>query len=899
MKLRLNAAAANNKSMKIPSPIYIGMFAGAHKPKPFQRKRPNLSYLAASKLPTLHEMRSTALDSHRGAYRPCPAGESRRLNIALQHIYEGFNTFNLLNIRGAASIANQYRSGAILMITDENIQLKPRGEASDFKVDFAYDDIEDWNVIDNENVRMNESGIQIIQKNGETIEFIVDYVRDIKHTLEYFWNNYKVETEGIKAVKLGTTHGRPLVSVHTLSGEVPPAEAPNGQVDVVDQDGLVVRTGAKVAARRASLVGGAPKEGSVVPPENRSVKKHWHKVVMHQGWLLKQGGVGIGSNKNWIKRYFVLYKTSQGHFLVYYSDFTECPLFTSEKHHRNIVDLAKATFIRPGSNKQDNPDTPPYCFDIVTTEREWTLCAETQENVQRWLKVLTRAVDEDVAILPDEELLFKVKPKIDPIGNLPTNDYTTTLFVSAHGVSVRAPDMSLKDNAEKEFYFWVYTDFYKWSLVAPLGKPALMVNVFADASFSRRVEYTFRTKESSRLATAIEFYIEKFMSVMHIQLELHHDSREEIEAGMEGLTTSKLHVIDTFGGHTNDNNNHVMGGADDGGYNDEEVDLLNMDSNNSPMGRSGYNHADAVGGGGSKSGNFNDDPFAEDPFGEEQAPPPVPKKNLPPIPTNNSIIPKKNDLLDLLGDDLIVPSAPAPGPPLGGGGFGDDPFGSDPFGSDPFGSDMGGGAAAVPQQRLAPPLTAAQLTQHRTWFVSFLSTGQGPFYDDGSLQILAKIEIRGSQCRVTLAYNNVSPAAINDLTVNLDDAADGIRLKIDPLASSIPGLGKTTQIILIECLKPFNGPKFTLQYNGTLQGKRDTTLDFPIIFTSFNEPVQMSGTDLPNRWQMLSQPGQEAVQIIRPPFPIVPSQIHGALTSVSLLFIETHKNVFIVFCNII
>ena len=48
--------------------------------------------------------------------------------------------------------------------------------------------------------------------------------------------------------------------------------------------------------------------------------------------------------------------------------------------------------------------------------------------------LITRAVDEDVAILPDEELVFKVKPKVDPTGILPATDYTTSLRVSAHGM---------------------------------------------------------------------------------------------------------------------------------------------------------------------------------------------------------------------------------------------------------------------------------------------------------------------------------------------------------------------------------------------------------------------------------------------------------------------------------
>ncbi len=52
-------------------------------------------------------------------------------------------------------------------------------------------------------------------------------------------------------------------------------------------------------------------------------------------------------------------------------------------------------------------------------------------------------------------------------------------------------DPNSKDGAEKEHYFWVYTDFYKWSLLSQAGKLALLVNVFADSSFSRRYEVPF------------------------------------------------------------------------------------------------------------------------------------------------------------------------------------------------------------------------------------------------------------------------------------------------------------------------------------------------------------------------------------------------------------------------
>jgi hypothetical protein len=72
------------------------------------------------------------------------------------------------------------------------------------------------------------------------------------------------------------------------------------------------------------------------------VKGHWDKVVKHNGWLLKRGG----TTKSWLKvltdvpfsggdltrcvvaqRYFVLFETSQGHFLNYYAEYWDSPLY--------------------------------------------------------------------------------------------------------------------------------------------------------------------------------------------------------------------------------------------------------------------------------------------------------------------------------------------------------------------------------------------------------------------------------------------------------------------------------------------------------------------------------------------------------------------------------------------
>ena len=326
LKLRLGSVATAGKGFKMPTTMYVGMFAGATKPKPFQRKRPNLSKLAPSKLPHLHDMRSLALQLHKGSYRPCPPGESRRMELATQHIYEGYNSFPLLSVRGH-NVQNMWRPESSLQIKEEMIVFRPMGANVGTSVEFAFADIEDWTAIDNENSRSDESSIEIKSTEGSVINFGISFIRDVKHSLEFFWNVYQVANGG--KVKLGSTHGRPLVTITTLSGEVPSPEAPRGLSEVVDQDGILVRPGARMAPRRTSVVSGVmgSNEPKLVPPENRDVKKHWHKVVMHQGWLLKKGGVGVGSNKSWIKRYFVLYNTSQGHILIYYRYVRSCYLF--------------------------------------------------------------------------------------------------------------------------------------------------------------------------------------------------------------------------------------------------------------------------------------------------------------------------------------------------------------------------------------------------------------------------------------------------------------------------------------------------------------------------------------------------------------------------------------------
>lgn len=756
IKLRFNNLANSpaGMKMKIPPVNYVGMFAGSTKPKPFQRKRPNISSIPSGKLPPLSQMRETAFSRHSGSYAPCHPGESRRMELAVQHIFEGYNTFSISVVKGDQAFSDKWHRNSIFLVTEGKIEFRPYGLDSQ-PIEILFDDVESWEVSDNETAQERDvSGIYIDRRTSEKrLYFGFKYIRDVKHTLEFFWNKHQIDND--KPVMPGSTHGRPLVTVYTLSGEEPAGPAPEGHLEIEDMDGIAVKPGQMVSVGNRTqfkshkhISIGAPTHDTVkLPHENKTVKMHWRHVVKHQGWLLKQGGVGIGASKKWQKRYFVLYSTSQGHFLIYYSDLLECPMYTTEHAERNVIDMAKAVFIRPGSTKHG--DTPPHSFDLVTIEREFTLCAETPENLQKWLHMLTRAVDEDVAILPDEDIMFKVKAKVDPLGIFNPMDYSTTVLVSANCVNVTSPQTELQP---KNKCTWIYTDFYKWSLISQNHKLALMVSVFTDASFKRRLEFHFRTKEAVRLATAIEFFIEKFMSVMHIMLEVTPASEQPPDPPKASAPVEQERIPD--------------------------VNLLDLNSNDNETFTANVN---------SSSG----DGFSS--------------------------------------------------------GFGDDPF----FSTSSKDDDKGA-------------LTDAQVAQHKAWLLKAVFQGGGPLYDDGSLQVACKVEVRGSQARLTLYYHNkCTVSAINDFTVTMSDTNGFLRAQFGQLPPSLSSGSQVEQQVMVECMKPSDvWPLLSISYREGNGSMKRNDLKLPLHLTLFNDPLSLNMDDFNNRWNMLSSPGQEATACV-------------------------------------
>lgn len=331
-----------------------------------------------------------------------------------------------------------------------------------------------------------------------------------RNSMEYFWNARRAELH--LPPKAGSTHGRCVASMVTLRGEVKAPALPTGRTDPVDLNGVDVRVGQVVqpSPKRGQL-NLLPSPRALLGVEKKRTLRHnaharpqWERVVVHQGWLRKRGG---GAIKRWIWRYFVLYDTPQGHFLAYYNDVSEVPLFNDGRKERQLVDLCKVCFLRPeiGRQRPTGFELPPNAFTIVTTERQWTLAADSRAAVLEWLCMISVAVDEDVAVVHDGEILFEVKAHWALDGGEYGPENAGTVHLGSMGMELRfghseAVATSLaalaahpkKRTAASANYannvrFWSFTDFYKWTIVLLQdGIPALAVQCFTDDRFKNK-----------------------------------------------------------------------------------------------------------------------------------------------------------------------------------------------------------------------------------------------------------------------------------------------------------------------------------------------------------------------------------------------------------------------------
>jgi hypothetical protein len=394
------ALASGSRAARRCAVEYLGVYAMA-KPKPFQRKRGNLSarLRQGANLPPLVAMRAVATASHQGSGKPSTEHKSRRTVLALEHINCGTQTFRALSIRGLGNVPS---NGIVYATLDHEqicLRLQDMAESFWFK---PWTELLRYEVVDREHHGDRHNGIKFsfVDSEHEVFIIIAD-VRLFMHATEFFYNlEQERRTGSLKFAKRQTTHGRRVLSVATLFGESPAPEVPKGSLEVRDVEGTVVRPvvetvpGSMIAVSSSAalqhfqsmtqstsswrssiniLSSAAPAKGLL--RENPVGAAHWSHTCIHNGWLWKRGGLAW----TWQPRYVALFRTAQGHFLCYYTDFKDSPLFSSKSKARNVIDLCRSTFIRPMSTMTE---APPFAFDVCTIDREWTLCPATRQEQQ-------------------------------------------------------------------------------------------------------------------------------------------------------------------------------------------------------------------------------------------------------------------------------------------------------------------------------------------------------------------------------------------------------------------------------------------------------------------------------------------------------------------------------------
>jgi hypothetical protein len=904
IKLRLKGLVSRVRGSRIPSSQYIGMFAGVTKPKPFQRKRAGLTTDENETLPALDEMRQIALDRYRGSGKPMHVDRSARRELAIEHMYDGHCSFAVESASGPS--LEGYHDDAYLVFSERSIKYYSSYSSQRLVLKMEYDDIQSWDVEDDESNTPSRA-FRVTQKtassdnNGRqnqntqnTVAYTFEFhlksdnsyslpsLLHLRHTVEFFWNQY-LQLSNIPSLP-HTTHGRCVARVFTLQGHQDPAPVPLGSLDVQDAEGRVVAGFSNERNRRASSVGrdslgsvdgrssgpvigsgkfeairrntsnsttrrtsssffGSKSDAPCV--ERGGAREIWRYLVKHQGWLSKKGGIGP-TGKKWLDRYFVLYSTAMGHYLSYYSSHGDSPLFSDKRAERNLIDLGKVTFIRPVSNQ---PDAPLYSFDVVTIEREWTLCAPNEDDMQLWLQLLTTAVDEDVAIVPDDELCFEVKALRDPSDRLVKFDYSTVIKVSAYGVSVGTRNSKFE---YIERFFWCYTDFYKWSVQNQDGKLTLYVSVFSSNDFSQasKMDFEFRTRQAVQLASAIEFYIEKFMSIMYL--------KNEGEGG-EGGGGQQQYASDDEFGDDDDQFGEVVADDDEPDSIAASVDLLSLDAD-----ISGSSVAVATAIPVSRDSNL--------PMATAAAAPAPPRATFDPF-----------------GD------APPPAPPNIDDGFGD-AFGSGAGDNVQSAGDLLDAFTTPSTPTTREPTAAALANMNNNSIPAFLKgKNEGMLYSEpGFINIMLKQEWRGSQGRVSVCIVNAGQDVLDGFSAELlpvEDNAAALRSQASDLPKTTLAAGEQlVQQIMVECMQPFaTMPGYRLKF--TQKGAGGTRscsypLSLPVYLNCFFEPTTMEGDDFMSRWQKLNNPALQQQDVVTSQSPTLPAFVEQIVAQMRMSVIQ-------------
>jgi len=171
-----------------PAQEYMGMYAGPNKPKPFQRKRSNLSHRPQGKLPALPVMRQLAVTNYEGSGKPRRTNESVRMRLALEHIHKGTQTFVARSVEG---IMLGFGAGGLSLVMDRNSLRIVQNEVDQWTK--AWSEITDYIIVDKVHLGNDQNGVKFFFSNSQGVEdevfVIVEEVQLAMFACEFFFND--------------------------------------------------------------------------------------------------------------------------------------------------------------------------------------------------------------------------------------------------------------------------------------------------------------------------------------------------------------------------------------------------------------------------------------------------------------------------------------------------------------------------------------------------------------------------------------------------------------------------------------------------------------------------------------------------------------------------------------
>jgi hypothetical protein len=139
-------------------------------------------------------------------------------------------------------------------------------------------------------------------------------------------------------------------------------------------------------------------------------KKLDHGIVVISGVMQRRAGGLMGYGKSMTDKFYVLYRTSQGHYLAEFREGQKAACLPDNPREswrwpKNFIDLS--TTLRVYSPSIADPDTAgPLSMDIITPSRIWTFRFDHEKVMGKWIRRISAAVQADALIVPDQHFEY-------------------------------------------------------------------------------------------------------------------------------------------------------------------------------------------------------------------------------------------------------------------------------------------------------------------------------------------------------------------------------------------------------------------------------------------------------------------------------------------------------------